>query len=127
VTWNRTAATAAIVAAVAAALGETVFVYSRPPQTINPPAVVVGRPDEVLYAMSAFGVDEASLPVLCVGPADGEDVVDSLLADVRAGLADPMLGGAVQSCVPALQRNWRNMTVAGIDILQAELVLTIRM
>jgi hypothetical protein len=126
VTWNRTDATQAVVAALQAGLGATVFVFDKPPATLNPPAVVVGRPD-VTYATAAYGVDQATLPVLCVGAVDGEDTVDGLITGVRAALAEPSLGGAVNSCVAAGERNWRNVTVAGAELLQAEVTLTIRM
>jgi hypothetical protein len=125
--WNRTNAAAALVSALQTQTGATVFVFPKPPQTLNPPAIVVGRPTEVLYSAWALSVDEVTLPVLCVGPGDGEDIVDGLITAVRAALADPMLGGAVQSCVASAERNWRNVVLAGVDILQAEVTLTIRM
>jgi hypothetical protein len=125
--WSRQTAVPALVAALQTTLGETAFVFEKPPQTLNPPAVVVGRPTEVLYSAWALSVDEVTLPVLCVGPGDGEDIVDGLITAVRAALADPMLGGAVQSCVASAERNWRNVVLAGVDILQAEVTLTIRM
>jgi len=126
--WNRTQAVAAVVAAVRAVCAETVIVFAKPPQTVNPPAIVVGRPVEVRYAVAALSVDEADLPVACVGPADGEDLVDELIAAVRHAVAvDWSLGGAVQHCRDTLERNWRNLNVAGVDILQAEILLTIRM
>ena len=126
-TWSRTTAVPALVAALQSTMGETVFVFGKPPQTLNPPAVVVGRPVEVLYSTSALSIDEVTLPVLCVGPGDGEDIIDGLIAQVRASLTDPRLGGAVQSCVASAERNWRNLVLAGVDILQAEVTLTIRM
>lgn len=125
--WNRTDAVAAIVAALQQTMGESVFVHAKTPQTINPPAVVVGRPLEVRYSVTSFGTDETTISVICVGPADGEDVVDELIAQVRQSFPDPSLGGVVQSCRPTVERNWRNATVAGVDILQAEVVVTVNM
>lgn len=125
--WSRAAAAAAVAAAIEAETAGTVTVLAAPPQTLNPPAVVVGRPDQVRYSDFALGVDDVDLPVICVGAADGEDTVDSLLTVVAGSFGDPTLGGAVLSCVADMQRNWRNVTVAGVDLLQAEIVLAIRM
>jgi hypothetical protein len=124
-TWNRTAAAKAVAAAIEAQT--TVTVLARPPQTLNPPVIVVGRPDQVRYAEFAFGVDDVDLPVICVGAADGEDMVDQLVGLVRESFADPTLGGQLVSCVAAMERNWRNVTVGGVDLLQAEVLLAIRM
>jgi hypothetical protein len=125
--WSRTDAVAAIVAALQQTMGEAVFVHAKTPQTINPPAIVVSRPLEVRYSSSAFSIDEASISVICVGPADGEDVVDGLITQVRQSFPDPSLGGVVASCRPTVERNWRNVSIAGVDILQAEVVLTVDM
>jgi len=126
--WDRAVCVAALAAAIDVTSGQTVFVFDKPPQTLNAPAVVVGRPTEVLYATAAFAVDEATLPVLCVGAADGDDTVADLIGTVRAAVAkDARLGGAVQSCVAAAERNWRNVVVAGVDLLQAEVTLTVQM
>jgi len=128
VTWSRTDATTAVVNALMVVAGETVFVFPKPPQTINPPALVVGRPIEVRYGTFSLGADEADLPVACIGPADGEETVDSLIGMVRQAVAaDRSLGGVVQDCTDTLERNWHNLNVAGVDILQAEILLTIRM
>jgi hypothetical protein len=126
-TWSRVDATAALTAALQATCGEGVWIFARPPMTVNPPAIVVGRPTEVVYATAGFGVDRATLPVLCVGPADGEDMVDTLIGLVRASLADPSLGQAVQTTYAEAERNWHNLNVAGADLLQAEVTLIIHM
>ncbi len=127
-TWSRTEAVAGLYAALAAQLGETTWVFDKPPQTLNPPAVVIGRPTEVVYSQPAFGVDEATVSVICVGAADGEDAVDGLITAVRSAVsADITLGGAVQHCDDTREQNWRIVNVAGTDVLQAEVVLTIRM
>jgi hypothetical protein len=126
--WSRAECAAALAAAIQTQIGETVFVYPRPPFTLNPPAIVVGRPNEVRYSTFAFGIDEADVPVLCVGAADGEDIVDGLIQAVRAAVnADLTLGGVVQCVGDTRERNWRNLNVAGIDVLQAEVQLTIQM
>jgi hypothetical protein len=126
--WSRADAAAALTAVLQTAMGETVFVYPKPPGTVNPPAVIVGRPSEVRYSTVAFGIDEATLPVTCVGPVDGDDAVDQLVGAVRAALLpDPSLGGVVQACWPADERAWRQASVAGVDVLLADVNLTIQM
>ena len=127
-TWNRSAAAAGLEATLQAVLGETVWVFQKPPQTLNPPAVVIGRPTQVDYSMVAFSIDQATLPVICLGPVDGEDTVDELITAVRDAVgADITLGGAVQHCAATREQNWRLVNVAGADLLQAEVQLTIRM
>lgn len=126
-TWNRTAAAAAVTAALQTVLGETVWVYERPPGTVNPPAVIVGRPTEVRYSIPAFSIDEATLPVTCVGPHDGDDLVDQLVTQVRASFPDPSLGGVVQACWPVDERAWRQASIGGVDVLLADVNLTIQM
>jgi hypothetical protein len=126
--WNRAAAAAAITAVLQTAMGETVFVYPKPPGTVNPPAVIVGRPASVRYSTVAFTIDEAILPVSCCGPADGDDMVDALVTAVRHALtADQTLGGAVQACWPADERAWRQASIAGVDVLLADVNLTVQM
>jgi hypothetical protein len=112
----------------AATAGDGVTVHERPPETLNPPAVVIHRPT-VTYGVAGFGVDEASLPLVIVGGIESEAALDALKETCRqAILADPSLGGSVQSGYPSEERNWRNYTGAGgIQILQVELVLTIQM
>jgi hypothetical protein len=127
VTWDRQSAAAAVTQALQVTLGETTWVYPAPPQTVNPPAVVVGRPAGVRFAEVAFGIDMAELPVVCVAAADGEDQAARLVGLVRQSFPDPTLGGAVLSCVAVAERNWRNVTIAGVDLLQVEVVLDIRM
>jgi hypothetical protein len=132
--WSRTAAVAALVSALNTAAGNlpdgsagTVFVFPSPPDTVNPPAIVVGRPTQVLYGTAALGIDEATLPVLVVAELDGEDTIDGLIHTVRQALKDPMLGGAVQNVYAEAERNWSNLNVAGADLLQAEVTLIIQM
>jgi hypothetical protein len=129
-TWNRSIAAPALAQtfenAVAAA-SETITVFDRPPMTVNPPAIVIGWPSEVRYANAAPGIDEATLPVLCVGALDGEDRVAEIINLVRNAATDTQLGGAVQIAYPAIERNWRQVNVAGADLLQAEVTFTIQM
>ena len=103
-------------------------VFARPPATLNVPALVVSRPLEVRYGVSAFGVDEGELPVVCLGPLDGDDLVDELLALVNDAVAgDPTLGGAVRGAVMTQARNWRSAKVGGADTLAADAVVMVTM
>jgi len=111
----------------ATAAGSLATVFEKPPGTLNPPAIVVGRPSEVRYGVAALGIDECDLPVLCLGPMDGEDDVAALITLVRKAITDPQLGGAVQTAYPAIERNWRQVNVAGTDLLQAEVSFVILM
>jgi hypothetical protein len=126
-TWSRGPFVAALVPALQASLGDTVYVHPKPPTTLNPPAVIIGRPLEVVHSTAGFGVDTISIPVHCLGPLDGDDMVESLTAGVRGALADPSLGGAVQSVTGQADRNWHNLNVAGADLLQADAILTVQM
>lgn len=111
----------------ARAEGDTFSVFSAPPESLNAPALVVGRPIEVRYGVFAMNVDEAELPVICIGQfLSGEDVVSGLIAFVRRTVqANNTLGGAVPSCVATLERSWRAIRVGGTDLLAADVVLTI--
>ena len=51
-------------------------IFESPPTTLNPPAIVVSRPIEVRYGVAGFGVDAIELPVVCMGPMEGDDLVD---------------------------------------------------
>jgi hypothetical protein len=104
------------------------FVFGGPPQTLNPPAVVVGRPAEVLYSVASFSVDVATIPVICIGPQEGEDMVDALIAFVRGVIADEAtLAGTVQIVIAPSERNWRAIRVGGADLLAADVSLTVQM
>ena len=87
--WQRSLVAAALADVLKAAQGEgdTAAIFSAPPETLNAPAIVVGRPTEVRYGVAGFGVDEATLPVICLGPSTGEDTVDGLISFVREVLA----------------------------------------
>ena len=125
--WDRAVVADALAAAFAAVTD--VKVHTRPPELLNPMCVVVGRPQPVTYDQFAFGVDEASLPVIVAGGAETEDAVEALKNLCRQAVAkDPTLGGVVAACTAAEERNWRNLTGAGgIQLLLVELILTIRM
>ena len=125
--WDRQTVAAALVSMLGPATG--VKVHPLPPELINPPCVVVSRPQPVVYGTAGLGVDEASLPVLIVGGVETEDTIEATKTICRQTiLADPTLGHVVQSCVPAEERNWRNLTGAGgIQLLLVELILTVQM
>ena len=128
--WSRSKCAPALAAAIRAAdvAGSGRSVYDRPPGTLHSPALVVGRPSEVRYGVAAFGVDEAELPVVCLGPLEGEDVVDELIALVRSAVEiDPQLGGVVQGALVPLERNWRVTKVAGADLLAADALVLLTM
>ena len=127
-TWTRTPVAAALVDVLSAATSGTVTVFAKPPTTINPPAVIVARPTNVNYATASFARDEATLPVEICGSFDGDDTVDALRDQIRKAIdANPTLGGVVPSCTVTSERNWRNVTVAGVELLAAQIVLTILM
>ena len=107
--------------------GQLVAVFASPPGTLNAPALVVSRPVEVRYGLGGFAVDSVELPVVCVGPVDGDDLVDELANVVRSAvLDDPTLGGTVQVAYAEVLRNYREQKVAGADVLTADLVLSIQ-
>lgn len=119
---------AALVEMLTAATGGLVTVFDRPPATVNAPAVVVARVQSVSYGTPAFGTDLATLPIICVGGADQDDVVDGLKATVKAAIeADPSLGGAVQIARPTEERNWRNVNSGGVDLLAVDLMVDLQM
>jgi hypothetical protein len=131
VSWSRSTAAPALADAIRAAVdnaGAPVTVHEKAPQTLNPPCVVVGRETEVLFSTFAFAVDECTFPVGVVGPADGDDTVADLIGLVRQALADdPTLAGTVAAATAEASRNWRNVNVAGVDLLTAEVTLKIVM
>jgi hypothetical protein len=130
VSWNRQTVAAALVETLTVATAAEVpppSVFGAAPLTLNPPAIVIGRPTG-RYGDWAFAVDEMALPVVVVGAAFDDDALDALAEVVRqAVLVDPTLGGAVKSVYPAERRNPRNVSVAGIDVQTTEVVLTVVM
>jgi hypothetical protein len=129
--WQRTPVAKALTAAiegVVEAAGDNVAVFDRQPSTLNPPAIVVGRPLEVAFDSFAFAIDEATLPVgCCAGAGDGDDRVAELIAYVRAAVDDPTLGGVVQNIDDNFERNWRNLTLGGVELVAADVIFTVTM
>jgi len=135
VSWSRALVAAAIADVLKAAQDgtdptgphDTASVFAGPPETLNAPAIVVAHPTEVRYAVAGLSIDEATLPIVCVGSITTPDVVDDLVAFVRrVTMADPTLGGVVPTCSPTSERNWRGIRVGGVDLLAAEVVLTVQ-
>jgi hypothetical protein len=126
-TWQRAPAAAAV-AAVLEQIDASIRVFATPPSTLNPPAYVVGYPQTVDYDLPTFGVDVAALPVMAAAGAGEVDRVDELVMLAKDALKpETNLGGAVVSCRPRSQSTWRLLTIAGVDVLAADLVLEIRM
>jgi hypothetical protein len=96
---------------------------------LNAPAVVVGRPIEVMYAVQSFGVDRVTIPVVCIGTLEHDDDVADLVAQARKAIeAEPTLGGTVQTLEATTERNYRAVKIAGADLLlAADLVLEVSM
>jgi hypothetical protein len=129
VSWQRALVAAALADTLKTAQGsdDTAGIFSQPPETLNAPALVVGRPTEVLYGVAGLGMDQATIPVICIGPSTGDDIVDGLIHFVREAVrADVTLSGAVPSCICTSERNWRPVRIAGADLLAADVVLTIQ-
>jgi hypothetical protein len=126
-TWDRAKVASSLVALLQPATG--VQVHPRPPETLNPPCIVVSRPQPVAYGTAGFSVDEATLPLVIVGGIENEDAIEATKNACRAALlANPGLSGMVQQIHASEERNWRNMTGAGgIQLLMCELILTIQM
>lgn len=128
-TWQRgpvAEALAACLRQAAEVAGDYAGVFDRQPTTLNPPALVVGRPVEVRYSAFALAIDEADLPVHCVGPADGDDRVSELIALCRLATGgNPTLGGVVQSIRASFERNWRTQTLGGVDLTVADVIFTV--
>jgi hypothetical protein len=114
--------------AIATALGSVgVPVYPTPPPNMNPPALVVGYPSEIDFSTTSIALDTATVSVICaVGYLAPIGDLSKLLADARAAIsADPSLGGAVARATPTRARGIQTAQVGGIDVLIAELVLTV--
>jgi hypothetical protein len=125
--WDRQTVSAALVDMLGPATGVTV--HPIPPEVLNPPCVVVSRPQTVSYSTAAPTIDEATLPLIVCGGIETEDAVEATKTVCRQTiLADPSLAGTVQACWPSEERNWRNITGAGgVQLLLVELVLQIQM
>jgi hypothetical protein len=103
-------------------------VFAAPPLTLNPPALVVGRPTEVIYSTAGFWIDIATVSIVCLGALQGEDTIDALITYARGVVAaDPRLAGVVQSVTASREQSWREVSIGGADFLAADLVLTVQM
>jgi hypothetical protein len=126
--WVRQPVADALVAILADTLGGLVSVFDRPPLSLNAPSIVVGRVVQVEYNRDTFGLDVATLPVICVGGMDSDGDIDDMKLAVRdAVMVDRTLGGVVADTVPTEERNWRNIAVSGAELLAVDLILEIRM
>jgi hypothetical protein len=129
--WQRTPVVKALVAAIEAQLAELAVdanVMEHPTFTVNPPAIVVGRPSEVRYSTAFFGVDDITLPVLCMAGAEQDDAVAELIGVVNAAVnADPTLGGVVPVADCTGERSWRVINISGAEYLGAEAIVEIQM
>jgi hypothetical protein len=128
-TWTRAPLAAALVVALRDG-GLTCALFSCPPMSgLNAPAVVVGRPVEVLYSVQSFAVDRVTIPIVCIGALEHDDDVADLVAQARKAIeAEPTLGGTVQTVEATSERNYRQVKVAGADLLlAADLVLEVSM
>jgi hypothetical protein len=125
--WQR-APVASAIAGLLGAMDVSVSAFATPPETLNPPAYVCGYPRTVTYATSSFGIDLVEFIVgAYAGPFD-PDTLDELLAQGRSALdAAPNLSGTVQVAQVTTQSNWRRLSVAGAEVLAADLTLEIRM
>lgn len=130
-TWERAkfaAALADTLTAATSSLEAPPSVFASPPMTLNAPALVVGRPSEVVYATGGLGIDVATIPVVCLANQLGEDAVDALIGFVRGVVAaNDQLGGVVQIMTAPRESNWRAVNVAGVDMLAADVILTVQM
>ena len=126
--FDRQAMADALVGALSTALGETAMVFGSPPSTFNPPAVVIGFPTTVVLHSPAFAVDTCTVPVLCTAGVADVTGLDSLMGVVSACL--DVTGSFPPDVIvlgPSEWRNWRILTVAGIDMLAADIITEIRM
>jgi hypothetical protein len=124
--WDRLSTAPALADALNTTASELVSVFDTPPPTLNPPALVVGRPVVVRYSTFALGVDEVELPVVCLGPLDGEVLVNELSAMVRTAVVrEPTLGGTVKGATAMEERNWRSIVIAGTSCLAVDVILSI--
>jgi hypothetical protein len=131
VTWQRAPVATALAALLSSAAEGSVTTFPDPPSSFNVPAYIVAWPSVVNYHTPAFGLDEATLPVLACVATDQSAQLDALLNTARAALeADPTIGGTIKTggLTVTAERNWRVLAdVAGARFLAAELTLTITM
>ena len=104
-------------------------VYDEPPTSLNPPALVVSFPELVELEGAALGLDVVTIPVVAVvNWAESAAAMGELIKFARTALeVDPRLGGAVAFARLGQVRAIRAEKVSGIDVLTADLVLTVQM
>jgi hypothetical protein len=123
--WSRAPVAAALVDVLTTAIDGTVTVFAEPPQTLNPPAIVVG-PATMTYAVAGFAVDDVELTVMVIVPVGRLNDLDALARKVHdAILADSTLAGSVKVAWPIEQRNSRGVVIAGIDLSVVDVVVRI--
>ena len=126
--WDRAVAAAALADVLRAATADAVTVFTHPPATLNAPAYVVAYPVTVTKHTPAFAIDTAEWVLTGAAGADDPDTLDDLLAVASTAIeGDPTIGGSVQHARPTTWRNYRVTTIAGADLLMADLVLETRM
>jgi hypothetical protein len=129
--WQRTHVAKAVAAVLDNATEGNVTTFADPPPSFNVPAYIVAWPTTVSYHTPAYGIDEATLPLIAAVGTEESDKLDHLLGVARDALeTDPTLGGVLLhgGVVVTEERNWRVLAdVAGSRFLAAELTLDIRM
>jgi hypothetical protein len=130
VTWDGAAARAGLAATLTAAVeGTNVNVFSAPPSTFNPPALVVQYPTSVTKYTASYGLDMATWAVMAaVGLENQSDYLDQLCnIAADAVYADPSISGVTQSSRVTEFRNWRILLMSGVELLTAEVIIETRM
>jgi hypothetical protein len=128
-TWRRAPVAAAIAAALET-IDPSVAVFASPPETFNAPAYVVGYARRVDYRQHQFGSDVGQLPMFAACGLAETDRVDTMLTqayDTLTTVTDATFGGIVQLVDAGPQDNWRLLRVGGVDLVAADLLLTITM
>jgi len=125
--WDADKASTALVDLFSAALPH-VKVFGEPPQTLNPPAVVISDAD-VTYNNATFCADTATVPVVVIGGIDTKTALETMKNTLRSALdGDENLGGVVHYASATGERNWRSGTSAGgIQLLSVELIVEVQM
>jgi len=125
VSWNRATVAQALADAITAGTGGAFTVHTEPPQTLNPPCVVIG-PTSRPFSTAALSVDEVDVAVMLVQPVGRLTDLDAMAQDVADVIVvDPTLGGVVRAAYPYDQRNTRGVVVAGIDLTVADLTVKV--
>jgi hypothetical protein len=89
---------------------------------------VVSLPVTVSYDLIAFGVDQADLPIVCVGHDGDFDGVEALMETARGAIgADRTLKGTAQEAHCTEERSWRRLRAGGTEMTAVDLIVQIRM